>query len=115
MFLNLKTTVMTGAIFALSACSGGLNDSFYQVDGTAKGNICIEGMSASTKGAEATDIVDRIRQYYGGTESTVVNVHSAKGYQATCALYQNKPQADVTIDEAYYKDVIVPATNGSTN
>ena len=111
MFLNLKTTVMTGAIFALNACSGGLNDSFYQVDGTAKGNICIEGMSASTKGAEATDIVDRLRQYYGGTESTVVNVHSAKGYQATCALYQNKPQADVTIDEAYYKDVIVPSTN----
>ena len=111
MFLNLKTTVMTGAIFALTACSGGLNDSFYQVDGTAKGNICIEGMSASTKGAEATDIVNRIRQYYGGTESTVVNVHSATGYQATCALYQNKPQADVTIDEAYYKDVIVPATN----
>jgi hypothetical protein len=111
MFLNLKTTVMTGAIFALSACSGGLNDSFYQVDGTAKGNICIEGMSAPTKGAEATDIVDRLRQYYGGTESTVVNVHSAKGYQATCALYQNKPQADVTIDEAHYKEVIVPATN----
>lgn len=111
MFLNIKTTVMTGAIFALTACSGGLNDSFYQVDGTAKGNICIEGMSAPTKGAEATDIVDRLRQYYGGTESTVVNVHSAKGYQATCALYQNKPQADVTIDEAYYKDVIVPATN----
>ena len=111
MFLNLKTTVMTGAIFALTACSGGLNDSFFQIDGTAVGNVCIEGMSASTKGAEATEIVDRLRQYYGGTESTVVNVYSAKGYQATCALYQGKPKADVTIDEAYYKDVIVKATN----
>ena len=42
---------------------------------------------------------------------TVVNVHSAKGYQATCALYQGKPAADVTIDEAHYKTVIVVATN----
>ena len=68
-------------------------------------------MYVSVKSDESKDIVRRLRQYYGATESTVVNVHSAKGYQATCALYQGKPAADVTIDEAHYKTVIVVATN----
>lgn len=97
---------------ALGACSGGLNDSFFQADGTAAGNICIEGMSVSAKSSEAQDVANRLRQYYGGTQSTVINVYSAQGYQATCALYPNKPKADVTIDESFYQSTIVPATNG---
>lgn len=100
------------AIAGLSACSGGLNDSFFQADGTAAGNICIEGMSVSAKSSEAQVVANRLRQYYGGTPSTVINVYSAQGYQATCTLYQNKSQADVIIDEAFYLNTIVPATNG---
>ena len=111
MKLPVQSVFLFGSILFLSACSGGLDDSFFQVDGTAAGAVCIEGMYVSVKSDEAKDIVRRLRQYYGATESTVVNVHSAKGYQATCALYQGKPAADVTIDEAHYKTVIVVATN----
>ena len=111
MIHTLKLAFIAAAMLFQIACSGGFNDTFFQADGTAAGSVCIEGMSASAKSAEAKDIVDRLRKYYGGTESTVVNVYSAKGYQATCALYQGKPAPDVTIDEAYYLNVIVPATN----
>lgn len=112
MFKVSKIASILMAVAGLSACSGSLNDTFFQADGTTAGNICIEGMSVSAKSIEAQVVVNRLRQYYGGTPSTVINVYSAQGYQATCILYANKPKADVIIDEAYYLNTIVPATNG---
>ena len=77
MKLPVQSVFLFGSILFLSACSGGLDDSFFQVDGTAAGAVCIEGMYVSVKSDESKDIVRRLRQYYGATESTVVNVHSS--------------------------------------
>ena len=44
MKLPVQSVFLFGSILFLSACSGGLDDSFFQVDGTAAGAVCIEGM-----------------------------------------------------------------------
>ena len=61
-------TSMLGVVLSLfSACSGSINDGFFQIDDTKAGVVCIDGIKIPPGGAEATVIVARVKQYYGSS------------------------------------------------
>jgi len=100
------------AVFVLAACSGSIDDSFFQADAITPGvgNVCIEGALISPNGNEAKEAVSRLRQFYGSTATTETTVHAAVGFNATCTSYKDKPAATTIITIDYYKNTIIPAT-----
>ena len=100
------------AVSVLAACSGSIDDSFFQADAITPGvgNVCIEGALISPNGNEAKETVSRLRQFYGSTATTETTVHAAVGFDATCTAYKDKPAANTIITNDYYKNTIIPAT-----
>ena len=112
--MNTSFTLIFGsvAVAALAACSGSIDDSFFQADAItpAVGNVCIEGALISPNGNEAKETVSRLRQFYQSTATSEATVHAAVGFDATCTKYKDKPAANTIITIDYYKNTIIPAT-----
>jgi hypothetical protein len=102
----------SAAVAALVACSGSIDDSFFQADGisAAVGNVCIDGAKIAQNGNEAKETVARLKQFYKGDTTTGATVHAGIGFDATCAAYKDKPTANTIITIDYYNSTIVPAT-----
>ena len=56
---SFKLIIGSVAVAALAACSGSIDDSFFQADAIAPavGNVCIEGATISPNGNEAKETV----------------------------------------------------------
>jgi hypothetical protein len=102
----------SAAVLALVACSGSIDDSFFQADAIslAVGNVCIEGARISPNGNEAKDTVARLKKFYKGDVTTGATVHAGIGPDATCTAFKDKPAANTIITKDYYENTIVPAT-----
>jgi hypothetical protein len=98
-------------IMNLTACSGSIDDSFFQVGGTGEGVVCIDGLYENPSSTEAKDIAKRLYAYYGTNNATPSTRVSARGFGATCEDYKAKPVANLTITNNFYETVIVPKTN----
>jgi hypothetical protein len=100
------------AVAVLTACSGSIDDSFFQADAisTAVGNVCIEGAKIAQNGNEAKETVARLKQFYKGDTTTGATVHAGIGFDATCTKYKDKPTANTIITIDYYKNTIIPGT-----
>jgi hypothetical protein len=109
---SFKLFIGSAAVAALAACSGSIDDSFFQADAItpAVGNVCIEGALISPNGNEAKETVSRLRQFYGSTATTDATVHAGVGFDATCTAFKDKPAANTIITNDYYKNTIIPAT-----
>ncbi len=109
---SLKLILGSAAMAVLAACSGSIDDSFFQADAITPGvgNVCIEGALISPNGNEAKETVSRLRQFYGSTATTDTTVHAAVGFEATCTAYKDKPAANTIITNDYYKNTVIPAT-----
>ena len=109
---SFKLIFGSAAVVVLAACSGSIDDSFFQADAItpAVGNVCIEGALISPNGNEAKETVSRLRQFYGSTATTETTVHAAVGFNATCTSYKDKSAATTIITIDYYKIIIIPAT-----
>ena len=109
---SFKLILSGAAVVALAACSGSIDDSFFQADAITPGvgNVCIEGALISPNGNEAKETVSRLRQFYGSTSTAEATVHAAVGFDATCTAYKDKPAANTIITKDYYENTIVPAT-----
>ncbi len=109
---SFKLILSGAAVVALAACSGSIDDSFFQADAIspAVGNVCIEGAKISPNGNDAKDTVTRLKKFYGGDVTTGATVHAGIGPDATCAAYKDKPAANTIITKDYYENTIVPAT-----
>jgi hypothetical protein len=101
----------TACVMALVACSGSIDDSFFQADAisAAAGNVCIEGAKIAQNGNEAKETVARLKKFYGGDLTTGATVHAGIGFNATCTGYTDKPVANTIISIDYYKNTIIPA------
>lgn len=106
---TLKITAIALTFGALSACSGSIDDEFFQADGTLKGVVCIDGLYASPSSNDAKEIVDRLYQYYG-SEGNAATVTSARGFGANCKDYKTKAVPKIILTADVYKNTIVPAT-----
>jgi hypothetical protein len=100
------------AVAALVACSGSIDDSFFQADAITPtvGNVCIEGAKIAQNGTEAKETVSRLKQFYKGDTTTGATVHAGIGFDATCTAYKDKPAANTIITKDYYENTIIPAT-----
>ena len=109
---TFKLIFSSAAVAVLAACSGSIDDSFFQADAITPGvgNVCIEGALISPNGNEAKETVSRLRQFYGSTATTETTVHAAVGFDATCTAYKDKPAANTIITIDYYKNTIIPVT-----
>jgi hypothetical protein len=109
---SFKLIFGSAAVAALVACSGSIDDSFFQADNitTAVGNVCIEGVTISPNGNEAKETVSRLKQFYKGDTTTGATVHAGVGFDATCTAYKDKPAANTIITKDYYENTIIPAT-----
>ena len=109
---SFKVFIGSAAVALLAACSGSIDDSFFQADAITPGvgNVCIEGALISPNGNDAKETVSRLRQFYGSTATSETTVHAAVGFKATCTDYKDKPAANTIISNDYYKNTIIPAT-----
>jgi hypothetical protein len=109
---SFKLIFGSAAVAALVACSGSIDDSFFQADNisVAVGNVCIDGAVISPNGNEAKETVSRLKQFYKGDTSTGATVHAGVGFDATCTAFKDKPAATTIITNDYYKNTIIPAT-----
>ena len=109
---SFKLFICSAAVAVLAACSGSIDDSFFQADAITPGvgNVCIEGALISPNGNDAKETVSRLRQFYGSTATTETTVHAAVGFDATCTAFKDKPAANTIITSDYYKNTIIPAT-----
>ena len=109
---SFKLILSGAAVVALAACSGSIDDSFFQADAIspAVGNVCIEGAKISPNGNDAKDTVTRLKKFYGGDVTTGATVHAGIGPDATCTAYKDKTPANTIITKDYYENTIVPAT-----
>jgi hypothetical protein len=109
---SFKLMLSGAAVVALAACSGSIDDSFFQADAIAPavGNVCIEGARISPNGNEAKETVARLKQFYKGDLATGGTVHAGIGPDATCTAYKDKPAANTIITKDYYENAIIPAT-----
>jgi hypothetical protein len=97
------------AVTALVACSGSIDDSFFQADAISAA-VCIDGAKIAQSGNEAKETVARLKQFYKGDTTTGATVHAGIGFDATCAKYKDKPTANTIITIDYYKNTIIPGT-----
>jgi hypothetical protein len=109
---SFKLIFGSAAVAALVACSGSIDDSFFQADAItpAVGNVCIEGAKISPNGNEAKETVSRLRQFYKSTDTGEAKVHAGIGFDATCTAFKDKPAANTIITKSYYENTIIPAT-----
>jgi hypothetical protein len=109
---TFKLIFGSAAVSVLAACSGSIDDSFFQADAItpAVGNVCIERALISPNGNEAKETVSRLRQFYGSIATTDATVHAGVGFDATCTAFKDKPAANTIITLDYYKNTIIPAT-----
>ena len=109
---SFKLIIGSAAVALLAACSGSIDDSFFQADAITPtvGNVCIEGARISPNGNDAKDTVSRLRQFYGSTATTEAIVHAGIGFDATCTAFKDKPAANTIITKDYYENTIIPAT-----
>jgi hypothetical protein len=107
---TFKLIFGSAAVLAIAACSGSIDDSFFQVSGTGKGVVCIDGATISPNGQEAKDTVTHLKKYYGGDLNVPSRVDSGAGFDATCANFKDKPTPDLIITIDQYKNIIIPAT-----
>ena len=109
---SFKLIFGSAAVVALVACSGSIDDSFFQADAItpAVGNVCIEGAKIAQNGTEAKETVSRLKQFYKGDTTTGATVHAGIGFDATCTAFKDKPAANTIITIDYYKNTIIPAT-----
>jgi hypothetical protein len=109
---SFKLIFGSAAVAALVACSGSIDDSFFQADNisVAVGNVCIDGATISPNGNEAKETVSRLKQFYKGDTTTGATVHAGVGFDATCTAYKDKPAANTIITKDYYENTIIPAT-----
>ena len=112
MNLIAKPLIYAICVSGLAACSGSIDDSFFQADAITPtvGNVCIEGALISPNGNEAKETVSRLRQFYQSTATNEATVHAAVGFDATCTAYKDKPAANTIITIDYYKNTVIPAT-----
>lgn len=111
MIKSFKLMAGSAAVVALIACSGSIDDSFFQADAIspAVGNVCIEGIKISPNGNEAKDTVTILKAFYNGDLTTGATVHAGIGPDATCTAYKDKPAANTIITKDYYENTIVPS------
>lgn len=109
---SFKLILSGAAVVALAACSGSIDDSFFQADAISPevGNVCIEGARISPNGNDAKDTVTRLKKFYGGDVTIGATVHAGIGPDATCTAYKDKTAANTIITKDYYENTIVPAT-----
>ncbi len=111
--MNKSFKLMAGsaAVVALMACSGSIEDAFFQADAVAPavGNVCIEGARISPNGNEAKDTVTNLKAFYKGDVTTGATVHAGIGPDATCTAYKDKPAANTIITKDYYENTIIPS------
>jgi hypothetical protein len=109
---SFKLIFGSAAVVALVACSGSIDDSFFQADAIAPavGNVCIEGARISPNGNEAKETVSRLKQFYKGDLTTGATVHAGIGPDATCTEFKDKTAANTIITKDYYENTIIPAT-----
>ena len=109
---SFKLIIGSAAVIALAACSGSIDDSFFQADAIAPavGNVCIEGAKISPNGNDAKETVSRLKQFYKGDLATGATVHAGIGPDATCTAFKDKPAANTIITKDYYENTIIPAT-----
>jgi hypothetical protein len=112
MIKSFKLIAGSAAVIGLIACSGSIEDAFFQADAVAPavGNVCIEGARISPNGNDAKDTVTRLKQFYKGDVTAGATVHAGIGPDATCTAYKDKPAANTIITKDYYENTIVPAT-----
>jgi hypothetical protein len=108
---SFKLIFGSAAIVALMACSGSIEDAFFQADAISPsvGNVCIEGARISPNGNEAKDTVTNLKKFYKGDTTTGATVHAGIGPDATCTAYKDKPAANTIITKDYYENTIVPS------
>jgi hypothetical protein len=108
----VKPLIYALCVSGLVACSGSIDDSFFQADAVAPavGNVCIEGAKIAQNGTEAKETVARLKQFYKGDTTTGSTVHAGIGFDATCAKFKDKPAANTIITIDYYKNTIIPGT-----
>jgi hypothetical protein len=106
---TLKFILGSTAVVALVACSGSIDDSFFQADAItpAVGNVCINGLKISPNGNEAKDTVANLKAFYKGDVTTGATVHAGIGPDATCTAFKDKPAANTIITKDYYENTIV--------
>lgn len=106
---SFKLVLSSAAVVALAACSGNIDDSFFQADAVspAVGNVCIEGARISPSGNEAKDTVANLKAFYKGDVTTGATVHAGIGPDATCTAFKDKPAANTIITKDYYENTIV--------
>lgn len=109
---SFKLIFGSAAVVALVACSGSIDDSFFQADAITPtvGNVCIEGAKIAQNGTEAKETVSRLKQFYKGDTTTGATVHAGIGFDATCTAFKDKPAANTIITKDYYENTIIPAT-----
>lgn len=109
---SFKRMFSCAALATIVACSGSIDDSFFQADAISSdvGNVCIEGIKISPNGNEAKETVARLKQFYKGDLTTGATVHAGIGPDATCTAYKDKPAAKTIIQKSYYENTIIPAT-----
>jgi hypothetical protein len=109
---SFKLIFSSAAVVALVACSGSIDDSFFQADAisAAVGNVCIDGAKIAQNGNEAKETVAHLKRFYQGDTTTGATVHAGIGFDATCTAFKDKPAANTIITIDYYKNTIIPAT-----
>lgn len=104
----------TLAVLALSACGSGLvgdtPDGYFQVQGTPKGSVCVNGIYPDPNTGADKVMTEHLWRYYGGslTQNTTTT-YSDQGFGATCSN-TFKPNADIVISKDFYEGTVVPAT-----
>jgi hypothetical protein len=100
------------AVSGLTACGSGLvgdtPDGYFQVQGTAKGSVCVDGFYPLPQAGEDKIALEHIWKYYEGVGERRVT-YSDQGLGATCGN-SYKPKADLVITREFYENTIVPAT-----
>jgi hypothetical protein len=109
---SFKFICSSVVVAALSACSGSIDDSFFQADAIAPsvGNVCINGAKIAQNGNEAKETVARLKQFYKGDTATGATVHAGIGFDATCEKFKDKPAANTIITIDYFNNTIIPQT-----
>jgi hypothetical protein len=109
---SFKFILGSAAVAAMVACSGSIDDSFFQADAIspAVGNVCIEGAKIAQNGQEAKDTVAHLKKFYKGDTTTGATVHAGIGFDATCTAFKDKPAANTIITKEYYENTVIPGS-----
>jgi hypothetical protein len=107
--LNAISIVALAAL-AVSACGSGLvgdtPDSYFQVQGTPVGSVCVSDFYPDPQTGADKIALDHIWKYYKGVDGESTTTYSDQGLGATCSN-TFKPKADLVISRDFYEKTIV--------